>query len=146
MTSFVTLRLHIELTFCISITFIDVMCMLPLFYYIFLEVFLDLCDVVAHFDLLLCIYILLSFFHDLIWITLLSFIYSSMIWCGLHWLHFFHDLICLAITFLLPWLDMAYSVNLLIFSPWPDMDLPSFISFPYVDSMFPIGFLWFILD
>lgn len=81
----------------------------------------------------LLLFISYLFFHDLI---LYCFFFSSMTWYGLlcYWFPF------------LPWLDMVYFVYLFLLSPWLDINLSySFIFFPCVDNMFPIGFLWFIL-
>lgn len=66
---------------------------------------LCVCDVVSHFDLITC-HLLVSFFHNLIWIW-----YPFMIW---------YDLFSFCLF--VPWLDMDYSVYLLFVLQWLNMD------------------------
>lgn len=86
------------------------------------------CDVAAHFDLITC-HLLVSFFHDLIWITLLIF-------------HlFFHDLIWFAMACILfPWLDMDYFVIFHLF--FHDL---IWIVLPLYSFIFPHDMIWIVI-
>lgn len=118
-----------------------------------------------------CILVLLSSY--LPWLNMVChYFISSMTWYGLLLLYLFHDLIWISIaSFILPWLDMELFISSLFFHDliciiidiaflffhdliwyyvvycsmtWYGLS-SSFISFPCVDNMFPIGFIWFIL-
>lgn len=74
------------------------------------------------------------FFHELIWITLHFLPWLDMDYLSFIVYLFFHDLIWIVYLLL-----FIYSLM-----TWYGLSSSS-ISFPYVDNMFPIGFLWFLL-